>query len=328
VDLSLSLEQEAIMSSPGWRGRFGFTLIELLVVIAIIAILIGLLVPAVQKVRDAAARATCQNNLKQLALALHNYHDANRRFPPGGITSGTGCNLVGNENTSSRAPWTVLILPYIEEDNQFRIYNQNAAFAPLAWTPASAAPNRQVQFSRNVKFECPSDPRNNGQSNNNYFGCQGGGVTPECTALDPGALQRMFFRNGVFFANSRTRITDIRDGSSNTLLIGETKYAMTKNDRHRSIVDDAWQGWDSAIRAYGGATFSIPMNLCATRNPINSGAAAAFDTMTSTFGSYHTSGANFAFGDGSIRFLTQDIDLALYRSLGPIADGGPLGGVP
>src|SRR5262245_55451327 len=123
---------------PLRRRRPAFTLIELLVVIAIIAILIGLLVPAVQKVREAADRAACQNNLKQLALALHNYHGDYRRFPPGGITNGTGCNLVGNENTGSRAPWTVLILPYIEEGNQHRIYDLNASFAPLARSTSSA----------------------------------------------------------------------------------------------------------------------------------------------------------------------------------------------
>jgi prepilin-type N-terminal cleavage/methylation domain-containing protein/prepilin-type processing-associated H-X9-DG protein len=315
------------LCQPRTRGR-AFTLIELLVVIAIIGVLIALLLPAVQKVREGANRSRCQNNLRQLALALHNYHGQNEQFPPGGHTTATGCNLVGNEDTSSRAGWTVLILPFLEDDDRYRTYNLNASFAPLAWSTSSV--NRPQQFTRNPRFECPSDPRNGSQSNNNYFACQGGGVTPACTATDPFALQRMFFYNGIFHANSKTRIMDIRDGSSLTILIGESRYAMTQSNRVMlpPPQNDAYQGWDSPLRGYSGAAFSIPLNLCATRNPINSGGAAAFDTMTSTFGSYHIGGAHFAFADGSIHFLTEGIDLAAYRSLGQIADGAPMGSVP
>src|SRR5205809_6236869 len=97
--------------------RRGFTLIELLVVIAIIAILIGLLVPAVQKVRDAAARSQCQNNLKQIATALHNYHDANKKFPYGGVTNGPCCG------TQSGPNWAVFLLPYIEQGNLYKQYD-------------------------------------------------------------------------------------------------------------------------------------------------------------------------------------------------------------
>ena len=303
--------------------RSAFTLIELLVVIAIIAILIAMLVPAVQKVREAAARTQCQNNIKQLALAMHSYHEAYKKFPPGGVTSATGCNLVGTEDSSSGPPWTVLILTYIEGSDQYNAYNLKGSFAPLAWSTGSN--NFSKQFTRNIRYECPSDIRGRGQSLICYFACQGGGVTPDCAATDASATQRMFFYNGVFFANSAVKIREILDGTSQTILIGESKYAMTKEDRLKTASDNAYQGWDSAIRGYAGGSFSTPLNLCATRNPINAGSQAAFDTMTSTFGSYHANGANFALADGSVQFLTQDIDINIYRTLGSRNDGAPTG---
>jgi prepilin-type N-terminal cleavage/methylation domain-containing protein/prepilin-type processing-associated H-X9-DG protein len=303
--------------------RNAFTLIELLVVIAIIATLIGLLLPAVQKVREAANRSACQNKLKQLALACHNYYEANGTFPTGGITTATGCPLVGDETNSSRASWTVLILPYIEEQARYESYNLNGSFAPLKWSPSA---NLAKQFTRNPKFECPSDLRNfRNPSGIDYFACQGGGATPSgptnwyCYANTDST--RRFFLNGIFYPNSKITTADVSDGTSNTILIGETRYAYLREERRKVATDDAWQGWDSALRAYLNGDYSVPMNLCATNNPINSAAASNLGVMTSTFGSYHVGGANFAFADGSVTFLTNSIDLATYRSLGQRADG-------
>ena len=133
------------------RVRKAFTLIELLVVIAIIGILIGLLLPAVQKVREAANRTSCQNNLKQIGLALHNYHDSNNKFPPGGVTNGGCCT------TPSGANWAIYILPYIEQDNLYKQYDFTIP------NEANADPKRPFSVVRQIvkTYNCPSDPNIN-----------------------------------------------------------------------------------------------------------------------------------------------------------------------
>ena len=184
----------------GSRSLHGFTLVELLVVIAIIAILIALLLPAVQAAREAARRAHCSNNLKQIALALHNYHSSHGTFPPGAITKipSEECLVVGDRATEGGPPWTVMILPFLEESARYDAYDFSGSFAS-DWIQM-AADNHPVQFVPNNKFQCPSDINSRPDSfNTNYFACQGGGATPDCSAAF--FVGRAFFYNGVFANN-------------------------------------------------------------------------------------------------------------------------------
>ena len=188
--------------------RRAFTLIELLVVIAIIAVLIGLLVPAVQKVREAAARTQCRNNLKQIGLALHNYHDRNKRLPPGYVSA----VAADNSDLGPGWGWAAQILPDLEQAPLLRQINFTADIGATV----NAAP-RVVSLPI---FLCPSDngpPTFTASGTNatiafgNYVGMFG---TDEITD-DPGA------GNGIFYRNSKVRLTDITDGTSNTLMVGE-----------------------------------------------------------------------------------------------------------
>ena len=311
------------------RSLRGFTLVELLVVIAIIGILIGLLLPAVQSAREAARRMQCSNQLRQLGLALHNYHTAHGVFPPGGITKRprTECLLKGSESTEGGAPWTVMILPYLEGTAQYEQYDFSEPFSSMHWT---STPNHDVQFRPNAQFQCPSDPTSGGDScATNYFGCQGGGTTPLCVASS--APMRPFFHNGIFHNNSEVKIAQVRDGTSNVFLIGETKYCPMPNS---SGSGTAYASWDSALRVYPEGSYAFPQGLCATMEAINSADWSLYNpseffsgnVAASTFGSYHQGGCNFCMADGSVHFVTETIDINLYRSLGIRNDGLPLGG--
>jgi prepilin-type N-terminal cleavage/methylation domain-containing protein/prepilin-type processing-associated H-X9-DG protein len=285
-----------------------FTLIELLVVIAIIAVLIGLLLPAVQKVREAANRAKCFNNLKQIGLALHNYHDAEKRFPPGGV----------DRNETS---WHVYLLPYLEQEALFREFD----LSPGSFTsgPGQAGRNA-VAFNRVAVYLCPSartekmllnTPNNvntpeliNGQPpyTTHYYGVMGPGGTNPATGAPYGFRNTTeyggFGTQGVFECNSRTRIADVTDGTSNTLLVGEVSWVHpVVGSRYRSWMRGCEQGGNNWIAGCRNVVSSINTPDIATFNNI-------------AFGSQHPGGANFVLCDGSVRFVSENINLGVYKA--------------
>ncbi len=327
------------------RSRLGFTLIELLVVIAIIAILIGLLLPAVQKVREAAARMKCQNNLKQIGLALHSYHDVKGKFPPGGaMGTGTGAEYQpwpGNGNNgdwnSDQGNWIVYSLPYLEQDNLYKGINPRANVYNSVHGTVTA--NGALQVTPKY-IRCPSDDFDPNALVTNYVGSLG----PQCaigpygydpnqqyctTAMgwgyttsadhgndwDSAGIRGMFNRLGA-----NINMSSVTDGLSNTILVGES---LPRHHDHLS--GRAWWHYNS-----GGAAH------CSTIVPINAksdGPNCTGDPNRSCpsnwnvswgFKSNHTGGVNFVFGDGSVRFISQSIDHRTYQLLGCRNDGLPV----
>jgi prepilin-type N-terminal cleavage/methylation domain-containing protein len=293
-------------SSPGCARRRGFTLIELLVVIAIIAILIGLLLPAVQKVREAAARISCANNLKQLGLAMHNYHDAVGKFPY--LRSGGGQN---------RHTWALLLLPYIEQDNIFKVYqadipkvNKTDGYNNHTSTDPQIVAARQAQVKT---FFCPSrraapslSPVTTGSSvtglPSDYAACTG----DTNAAPTSGAFQLVNSNH----MTSVLRITDITDGTSNTLLIGEKHVQLGKlND---PITDGMIYSGSEQQTYHRRAGPSWPLAI----NP----AVAA----NSQFGSWHTAVCQFVFVDGSVHALPNSTPGTVLGLLANRGDGQPI----
>jgi prepilin-type N-terminal cleavage/methylation domain-containing protein/prepilin-type processing-associated H-X9-DG protein len=266
--------------------RRGFTLIELLVVMAVIAILIGLLLPAVQKVRDAAARMSCQNNLKQMGLACHNYHAALEKLPPGYTATGA------YPGTAPGWGWGAYLLPYLEQSN---VANQINLALPVEGQPAI----------RNVLkvFLCPSDPL----TATPFAITDPTGTTiclaaPSSYAATCGSDASEVddpIGNGIFYRNSTTRLTDITDGTSNTVMMGDRAWVDSQG---------IWAGvpTNAVIRAgstnpWPTVTGPGPTLILAHNNWINIKTDA--DGGLDDFSSKHFNGVNLVFADGSVRFI-------------------------
>jgi prepilin-type N-terminal cleavage/methylation domain-containing protein len=294
------------MSRFSPRTRHGFTLIELLVVIAIIAILIGLLLPAVQKVRDAANRTQCQNNLKQLGLALHTFHDVNGRFPY--LRSGGGQN---------RHSWALLLLPYLEQGNVFQAYR-----TPITGVSQTDGVNNQTSTDPTVvaarqtwvkPFVCPSR-RSSGRLSplnalgeilgmpSDYAACVGNSGT----APTNGVMQLVNSNHML----SGTKIMDMVDGASNTLILGEKHIQI---DRIGDYQQD-------------GIIYSAGETLTYSRRAGNSNilAISPETAINNQFGSWHPGVCQFVFGDGSVRALPNSIPGAVLALLAQRDDGQPI----
>ena len=317
--------------SHGRERRVGFTLIELLVVIAIIAVLIALLLPAVQQAREAARRSQCKNNLKQLGLALHNYHDTHSVFPPGAvstITAMTGSNwcTAAASTASQRAPWTVLILPFIDQSPLYQQFRFEEAFT--SWSSYNGSTTNHSAWNHSLTaYKCPSDPISGGESvTGNYRGVQGGLTSPATHCGGTGATGRHFYTNGILTINGKNGFRNITDGSSNVLLVGESHYNTVRANTSTS----AYWGWASTANCSSSAV-SGPLTGAEggiNSSPIDPSKGDPREYQSHHFGSFHVGGAHFLLADGSVHFLNENMDLTTFRRLGIRDDGLPVGGLP
>ncbi|MAX40342.1 MAG: prepilin-type cleavage/methylation domain-containing protein [Gimesia sp.] len=301
------------------KNRKGFTLIELLVVIAIIAILIALLLPAVQQAREAARRNSCKNNMKQIGLALHNYHDSFTSLPPGSIVWYNGSRYNGHGWT-----WHASILPYLDQGNMYDQIQGPDSSGMGAESGGVNDPKQQLAGQTVISvFWCPSQPdvtlgaQKNGYSPSNYNGnmgtligssgdnCISGSITDAAGMAAKGGCMGA---DGVFYISSSVAFRDITDGLSNTILVSEVIDSGGDSDMLGGGGSDRKHCFSNGADSNPPTEMTEYLIAAEGNDPINSyGEEAA--------GSYHTGGAHFVFGDGRVRFLSENMDMALYRAI-------------
>jgi prepilin-type N-terminal cleavage/methylation domain-containing protein/prepilin-type processing-associated H-X9-DG protein len=298
------------------RTRRGFTLIELLVVIAIIGVLIALLLPAVQSAREAARRAQCTNNLKQIGLALHNYHDVWGRFPMGSVQ-------VATPNGAYRRPFLASLLPYLEQRNLFDSYNYDLSFQRVE--------NETTRASTVSVFSCPSDEQqvftNNGGSIDDVKGNYG--VNWGQDTYGDQVLPAPFGLNyGATFA-------EIRDGTTQTFLMAELIQTPHPLGQPVSVIDRRGRIWSDQPSSHQISTRLGPNSqagdygACWDRPDIGAPCIRNIgqgQTHYIASRGQHPGGVNLLLADGSVRFIKDSIDLATWRALSSRAGGEVISG--
>lgn len=305
------------MSGISHRRR-AFTLIELLVVIAIIAVLIALLLPAVQQAREAARRTQCRNNLKQIGIALHNYHDSHQVFPMGFSDA-----VWGNTELIGGWSWSAAILPYVDQGPLFNQFNFSS-------TPYSVGLNQTLMATPLAAFSCPSDikpplaPNNPGNAaggkgttataTSSYMGSAGPFEGAPCVAN--GTIPVPDARNiGLFAVNSATGFRNITDGSSNVFAVGEVRWIPNGTDASAAAYGSDRQFVFGNVTTGGGPKCDnngpnnngFHLHNRWTRQKMN-GPLLGASNLERSFHSAHVGGAHFLMGDGAVRFISANID--------------------
>jgi len=323
------------------RRRFGFTLVELLVVIAIIGVLVALLMPAISAAREAARRSQCLNNLKQLGLAMMNYHDSMKSLPMGAAYVGSdAATWTDNASTDFRAPgwgatWAIMILPQIEQQPLYNAYNHSL--------PSNNSTNTKVTQTVLSVMQCPSggtmkpanDPNGIGgiYAKGSYAVAAGGKVANQND--DPNGFRGKFKAAFSIRPMSTNKLADFRDGASNTIFISEIIGIDTDDDcrgcwgrvggsvfsQHTLSVSDQWIVTPNANQKLSINLFDCPIHCNQTFGfPDCQDCSGDGDAGGNGARSYHPNGVNCALADGSIRFVTNNVDRFIWRGAITIAN--------
>jgi type II secretory pathway pseudopilin PulG len=348
-------EWQLLMIRSRLKSRSAFTIVELLVSISIIAVLIALILPAVQQAREAARRTTCRNNLRQIGFALHNYNDSHNTFPPGWIPFDS--QTLRPADRGGSWAWSAFLLPYLDQSSLYHMLGVSSAQDPpppganndialhVFLCPTDVGGNQSGyglwRFGAALSVLGPTNPDDEllvGYAKSNYIGVRG---KQAFRFID---LNPLPGQQGLFEASSRTKLEKITDGTSNTFAVGERSTGRINKSCVRGgvwlrICGKFWDpsGGESVAcscgdgGASGGSSIDAKSITGSTHTPLNSVQAIGCRSLETEafdlegFSSMHSSGAMFLLVDGSVRFVNQAVDLETYRNLGSINGGEVVG---